>query len=209
MIKKWWYNISFGSFLPLFCGFYSPSLIFYCFGELLTENEKERFDLLARRLKLDKSCSLKRKPLISVCDTIGRKQKGIGLSSPWHFGKAEEEGKKKGQRRPSNQRDKRWSRSCAQVYELLSFHQANWAFVFPRPKSQMVFGAFGTLQSQRLKKLSAVFMEAERRSRQQHFTAVIPHFKAAFNVVSVLLQRLCPSGSDLLGRAVIRPIKWD
>lgn len=79
----------------------------------------------------------------------------------------------------------------------------------PRPKSQMVFGAFGTLQSQRLKKLSAVFMEAERRSRQLHFTAVIRHFKAAFNVVSVLLQLLCPSGSDLSGRAVIRPIKWD
>lgn len=116
---------------------------------------------------------------------------------------------KKKARRPSDQRHKRRSRSCAQVYELLSFHQANWAFVFPRPKSQMVFGAFGTLQSQRLKKLSAVLMEAERRSRQQHFTAVIPHFKAAFNVVSVLLQLLCPSGSDLLGRAVIRPIKWD
>lgn len=150
--------------------------MFYSFGELLTENEKEWFHLLAHRLKMDKSCRLACKPLVSVFDTI--------CPCPWHFGKVEEE-RIWGKKRP--EMTFRWTWQPL-VKKLRSNVRA--AVIPPgelsifslRPKSQMVLGAFGTLQSYRLKKLSAVFMQAERRMRQQHFTAVIQHFKAAFNV---------------------------
>lgn len=133
---------------------------------------KERIDLLACRLKLDDAvwgsrCHVKRGEPISSQQRSQFKPEGIGSRSSPLF--VTSEGGRNGARC--------WlqmtfgTRLEVSVQRCLSvwLHQANGAFW---PESQMAFGAFGALQSQRLRKLSAVFIVVKSRSREQQFNTL-------------------------------------
>lgn len=169
--------------------------------KLLTENKGKGVTYWPRGLKLDDAVwesrrhRKRRASLISAALLVQNRR-----DRSWSFlsSARQEKGTKpvSGLRRPLHLDEKRrcssrssgGSSSSAEVCKLCDSTRQTELF---RPKSQMVFGAFGTSQSQRLKKLSAVFIVAESRSREQRYTTMLWHFKAAFNVVLVVLQLLC------------------
>lgn len=127
---------------------------------------KERIDLLACRLKLDDAvwgsrCHVKRRAYLISAALSVQTRRHCSRSSPLFVTL---EGGRNGAccwlQMTFGTRLEVSVQRCWSVW----LHQANGAFW---PESQMVFGAFGALQSQRLKKLSAVFIVVKSRSTEQ------------------------------------------